>query len=167
MGRKRSVAHEVLLREARRKKQRAVERLYDWGYCPRCRKKSIETDYVQTRRSSGVIVSEKTLIDGPYGKEEAICKMAAAICRSCGQKMIVWLLPNESLIELYHLLHDQIRGEIMFIELFEWLYSGVKESREDRVRREKAKEEKKLEQWRKEAPVIVIGEKEREPRLTE
>jgi len=68
---------------------------------------------------------------------------------------------------LYHLLHDQIRGEIMFIELFEWLYSGVKESREDRVRREKAKEEKKLEQWRKEAPVIVIGEKEREPRLTE
>lgn len=167
MGRKRSVAHEVLLREARRKKIKAVERLYDWGYCPRCRKKSIETDYVQTRRSSGVIVSEKTLIDGPYGKEEAICKMAAAICRSCGQKMIVWLLPNESLIELYHLLHDQIRGEIMFIELFEWLYSGVKESREDRVRREKAKEEKKLEQWRKEAPVIVIGEKEREPRLTE
>jgi transcription elongation factor Elf1 len=169
MGRKRSVAHEVLLREARRKKQRAVERLYDWGYCPRCRKKSIETDYVQTRRSSGVIVSEKTLIDGPYGKEEAICKMAAAICRSCGQKMIVWLLPNESLIELYHLLHDQIRGEIMFIELFEWLWSEVKESREDVAKRKKVEEEKRLEEWRESATIIVVREKEKipEPRLVE
>ena len=177
MGRKRSIAGAVNQREARRKKIQAVERLYEWGYCPRCRRKTIETDYVQTRRSSGVIVSERTQIPGPHGDIVVTCKMAASICRSCQSKMQVWLLPNESLIELYHMHHDKIHEEIMYIELFEWLYSDIKESREDKKKRLAVDEEKKLQAWRDSAETIIVvpdkvkAEKEvmaiPEPRLTE
>jgi len=160
MGRKRSVAQEVIVREQKRRRAKAVKLLNGWHYCPRCRRNSIETDFVMNRK--GVKITEKTIRPGPSGNEIVKVHLAGSICRSCGEKELVWLLPGEELIDLYHILHDRIQVDVRIRDMMEWLFAVPQDSAEDRRKEAKRKEEAELEKWRKEAPVITIPDKKEE-----
>ena len=144
MGRKRSIGQETIMRENRRKRMQAVQRLNEWHYCPVCRKKSIETDFVSNGK--GGVIIEETMYLGKLIKVHLAC----SICRSCQRKKVVYLLPGEELIDLYHMLHDEIRSEVIWAELFEWLESDLPESKSDRAKRLREAEESKVEKWKTE-----------------